>query len=519
MADTSAISIIPSLAPIGTSGDRVIGQRPSHNHNTSSRKLLKKKAAFKSVLTYLFTDNTESRTIQDFLTALRTLKVSNRTSRLAAESEKKLITFFEDAFNARLFAMDDLVKLSTAILKLKSEKEIKHKTRINFTLNLLNKIITQRRVLAQQAYAENKAQIANFRQVYKLTFTDNIFRYAIGFNAGLGSGSVIYGIATALLLNPVVMAVSGGISLIVCGVIATYFLKSYNEEDEDLTTKLNNYEKTIQLHSVEEAALRLDSYDLINQMAGLISEVGTESVKKVKDYMDLLKLHATTGDQDPLALDQFINKKLQRYSSEISTVAQVNNVKDSKPTSIYSRIFHSKHWGPVLNFFGATGTLFGVTKTILAIVGVTALAGTPFGLVAVVAAAAVTLSVAFAIKHWRFNKLSEKRNATIKEFETDKIDGMTINTDKLKKLKAELQMNLQTVKRIVNMDKFTQADKTLALEAIKLTATKPNYRSQPASPTASPSKSGIFSLSQRATQDTDSVSKAARYGSCVLSSL
>jgi hypothetical protein len=504
---STAVPIIPSLQPAGPSGDRVIDTKQTQPSRLPCHKLRKKQEAFKQVITYLLADHREeSSQLPEFISALRTLKISDKDFKTAHHSEEKLKRFFEDALNAKLCAAEDLVKLSTSILKLKTDKGIKNKVHVNFTLDLLNKIITQRRILAQEAYTENKEQIASFRQVYKLTVSDKIFRYAIGFNAGLGSGSVIYGIATTLLLNPLVMAVSGGISLLFCGIIANYFLKSYSEEDEDLTTKLNNFEKIIQLHSMEEAALRLESYDLINQLAGLISKVKVQSVKKFKDYKDLLKLHATTGDQDPLAIDHFINKKLQQYSSEISTVAQVNNIQDSKPTSIYTRIFHSKHWGPILNFFGATGTVFGVAKTILAVVGVTALLGSPISLMAVIAAAAITFSIAFAFKHWRFNKLSEKRKEVIKDFELKKMDGLSINTDKLKKLKEELQTDLANVKRVVGNYKFEQANLKLALDAKKLTATKPHYRSLPCSPTASPSNNGMFCYSQSPKRDLNSES-------------
>jgi hypothetical protein len=484
---STAVPIIPSLQPAGPAGNRVKNAKSNRRALLLAGTQHKKHLAFNYLIQHL--SQTDSAVDAELISNIMDLHVSQKNPQRIKDSEKKLRMLFENTLYAETLSQDELVRISISILKLRDDPTLKNTPGAAFSLDLLNKIITQRRIAHEKAYVENQQQIEAFSQVYKLTITDVIFRYAIGFNAGLGSGSVIYGIATAILLNPVVMAVSGGFSLLACVVIANYFLKSYNEEDEDLTTKLHNFQKTINFHSMEEGILRMECYDLINQMSLLAPEC--KKIKKsVTDYKSLIALHKSGGYQDPLAMDKYINGRLAQFSKENSTVAQVNNLHESKQTSIFTRIFHSRHWGPVLNFFGASGTLFGVTKTILAVAGVTALMGSPMTLMALVAGSAIVFSIGFAYKHWRFNKLSEKRKAAIKDFEIIKMDGLTINTDKLKKLRMELQTNLTHMQREVDHSKFEETNFKLAQQAKKITTTRPDY--QPASPTASPSNGGFF---------------------------
>ena len=167
---------------------------------------------------------------------------------------------------------------------------------------------------------------------------------------------------------------------------------------------------------MREALLRNECYGDIVDNLQLLQEI--KSSQKFPGYSHLYELmHKKNSQNLILLMDGLIEEKLEKLDPEVSTIAEINSIQKVKSTSIYTKIFHSRHWGPVLSFFGATGTLFGVSKALLELIGITMLMGSATSLLLLIATVAIVISGTFATKHWLFNKKSEERKEWLEKFE------------------------------------------------------------------------------------------------------
>ena len=291
---------------------------------------------------------------------------------------------------------------------LSSTVSVSNNTHIDKVINQIYSAVLAKKVLNSNLYQSLLDKIEVFQESYKTTFSEKIFRYLIGINAGFGAGNVVYAIATSFLLILPVMAVSGSMFFLLGAVITLYFVSSYDDVDKNFVIQLNNYEKSIRQLAAIDGKKTYKCNILLNNLQQLAQKASSIEKLSVVDKANFMNLMQSQSDS-LTAFEKYTNNRVNSYPSRVSTIDEVNHVQEGNHDSIYTRVFHSKIWGPVLNFFGASGTIFGVTKTILALVGVTALLGSPIALIGMVAGAAIFISAAFAIKHFLINKKSEKR--------------------------------------------------------------------------------------------------------------
>ena len=483
----------PSLAPINPHSGRLLDAAEYEDPlKDSAEEYALKQAAFGQLLIILnYRQWEEIQTNwKPFLDAVRSLTLKSKTLDEKKYSEKILNKLTKDHSTA-LSGEETLALISFNLYKINSLTDVHANKQLAYEIGLLNKIINKHRMLRRPEYQACKAHLKGFKQRYTLTTSENIFRYAISFNAGLNSGSVIYSIATSILLTIPVIVISGVISLIFCAMIAKYFLSSYTDEDEELATDLHNHDLDINAMAVKEGLARDNCYDLITQMRNLSGRINNAG--KLRSYRprypELLTVTSTDAAQPTLELDKLIDSSLKNYGPETSIIAVINQNHVKKFDSIYSRLFHANHWGPVINFFSAAGTVFSVTKTILFLTGVTALAGSPILLASVVAVAAITFSVLFALKHWSYNKKSSDRKKILNDFHTEYVDQLKIKVDCLDQLTEDLGTELEVMKNQIRDEKLAEVQPDAAHEVNHVIAADLNLRTEM---NGSPARLGLF---------------------------
>jgi len=307
---------------------------------------------------------------------------------------------------------------------------------------LLDKIITQRRMLNTQHYLQARNSLTIFKEKYKSSKWDQMFKYLIGFNAGMNTGSSFYSVMTALFLTVPIIVVSGVFSLVLCLTIAHYFYNSYKDEDNEMIEEVEKDEKMLKTAANTESLLRIKCYKLISQKMALLPQCLSADIKVINDKTKIATLIENFKSETAInQLDEFIDNKLKTYPREAAHNKRFN-MPAPKQNSIYTRVFHSKYWGPILNFFGAAGTSFGVAKTILALVGVTALLGSPLALLGVLTGVTVVIGAAFAIKHLNFTLKSEEKKKYLKKFQTDQIQQLNNKAKQLRKFKNSMTTDL-----------------------------------------------------------------------------
>lgn len=319
-------------------------------------------------------------------------------------------------------------------------------------VEVLNSIITKFRILNSKKYLVSKFLLTEFKKKYKSSTLDEIFKYAIGFNAGLNTGSTFYSVMTAWFLTLPVIIVSGVFSLALCFLIAHYFFNSYKDEDKDILREFRECERAINSNAYKQSLLRVKCYKLIMQKIALLEQCDPNDVAMIKDKKKLSSLKGNLTNNNCIEeFDKFINDKLNVYPHEASFYAN-NKIHNTNPNSIYTRVFHSKYWGPILNFFGAAGTSFGVVKTILSLAGVTTLLGSPLALLGVLTAATVMVGAVFAFKHLNFTLKTAEKKAYLKKITTEQINPLKAKLTQLRKFKLGLATDITYMQNIIQQN-------------------------------------------------------------------
>jgi hypothetical protein len=264
---------------------------------------------------------------------------------------------------------------------------------------------------------------------------------------------MVFGVATTIMLSIPVVAVAGVISLVSCVAIMNYFANSFKDEDENLVNEFENYEKIVEELAVEEAKITINCYNSLLKIKNLFKEIQNGCADKFSFSKEtsLLKDFSMIDRRLSLFdLDNLINKSLDNYSARITSVALSKDIRKARHNSIYTKIFHSKHWGPVLSFMGATGTIFGITNSVLVVSGVTALAGSAILLPAVVAIVAISVSFMFAVKHWLFNSKAEQQEKDRNNLRKIELDGLKTRHDKLNLFAENLQATCSKMETVIS---------------------------------------------------------------------
>jgi hypothetical protein len=405
------------------------------------------------------------------------IDISQHPRRLQ-DSENQLETLVKKYHEHAPDADAALAVISNNLFLLGGTALVKSDHKLLHDIALLEKIITKRRILRSPEYLQAQDYLDNFNRKYKSSTWEQILKYAIGFNAGLNTGSSFYTVMTSLFLIVPVIIVSGVFSLVLCLMIAHYFYNSYKDEDAELLNELARDEKLLTSLAYTESLLRLKCYKLISQKMALLQQSEPVDVSMIRDKLRLLKLiRHFKHDAALLSLDKFIDKKLTSYPKEMSRHNYRMTLTAPRQNSIYTRVFHSKYWGPALNFFGAAGTSFGVAKTILALLGVTALLGSPLALLGVLTGATVILGAIFAIKHLNFTLKTEEKKQYLKKFQSDNIKQLKIKSEQLRKFKNVLTTDLIYMNNKVNQVQDTQNVPALTTELIPIPAVMPQLTS------------------------------------------
>ena len=430
MDSGSAAPLLPAIAPAPQSFGRFNDTDISHKVQETPE-LAQYTETFNNLIGYLNTPKFNIHNIALIKEQIQKLMGLKSNQELSTE----LFEIVTDQMSASKITQDELQNITENLFLLNFQEEIQEDLTTHDATKILLVLFLQYKIYYSSKYSDPHNNLVGFKQHYQLTLSENIFRHAIGLNAGLGSGSTIYGIATGILLTVPVMAVSGLASIIVCSVIMNYFLSAYSDEDKDLTYELTNQENRIRLFANTEAEERLKCYKKLLKLRKLYRQ----GIKDENFDVDKLKLSPVMQDfflsDYPLntcVLDEVIDNTLENLPKEKSTTEEVKKITLTPKNSIYLRLFHSKYWGPVLSFFGAVGTLFGVTRTILTVAGVVALAGSAPLLPLVIASSAIFCSALFALKHWQFNCKSESRKKGFDTFRSNHIDALQIRAEKLK---------------------------------------------------------------------------------------
>jgi hypothetical protein len=485
----------PSLIPINPSAGRLLNaEEYADLLNENEETHILKQTAYSQMIAVL--SSPEWVDIQTnwktFIDAVHALNLQKKSLNDKKYSERILNQLTKDYIQNFIDNEERLATISFNLYKINALADVHVDKQLAFEIGLINKIINKHRMLRRPEYQACKQHLKGYKQKYTLTTSENIFRYAISFNAGLNSGSVIYSIATSIALTIPVIVISGVVSLIFCAMIAKYFLNSYTDEDEDLATELYNHDLDINMLAVKEGLARDSCYDLVTQMRNLSGRIKTEASLHPYQprFPEFLITKAIADASHPtLELDKLVDITLANYSPETSIIAVINQNHVKKYDSIYSRLFHANHWGPVLNFFSAAGTVFSVTKTILFLTGVTVLAGSPMLLAGVVALAAITFSVIFALKHWSYNQKSSDRKTILNKFRTEHVDKLKIQVDCLEQLKEDLSTELEVIKNHIRQEKLAEVFPDAAKEVSHVIAHELNLRTNM---NGSPSRVGLF---------------------------
>jgi hypothetical protein len=484
----------PSLTTINPSAGRLLSDDEySDSLNESPEDLLKKQTDYNQMVSVLNFHAWEDVQInwKIFIEAVQNLNLQRKSLKEKEYSEKILNKLTKDYIQT--FANDEekLALISFNLYKINALAEVHANKQLAFEIGLINKIINKHRILQRPEYQICKQNLKSYKQKYLLTPSENILRRIISFNAGLNSASVIYNIATSLLFTLPIIICSGVVSIVFCALIATYFLNSYTNEDADLATELYNHDLVINMLAVKEGLARDNCYDLITQMRNLGGRINeNDSIHSYKPRFPEFIANDTAGENQPTSqLDKLVDVSLANYSPDTSIIAVINENHVTRYDSIYARFFHANHWGPVLNFFSATGTVFSVAKTIMFLAGVTVLAGSPLLLIGVLAAAAITFSFILALKHWSYNKKSSERKKILDNFRMEHVERLKIKVDCLDQLKEDLSAELEVMKNHIGQQKLAEVQPESAKEIRQVIAEDLNLSKNM---NGSPAKSGLF---------------------------
>lgn len=309
-------------------------------------------------------------------------------------------------------------------------------------------------ILQRPEYEAAAQALREIEDNSKLHPLDNFFRYIFSFNAGIGTGSLLYYWATAISATIPVMAISGGCSLLLCIFIANYFLNSYSVEDEGLMNKIKKYTQKVNFLAQDEFKLTQLCHIKIIKLIK-IKESYPEIDFINHEVQPLHSLHEdiaalTTADYtEKKLLMTYLDKWLSYYQNDISLIKKVKKINLARQDSIYTKVFHGGIWGPILSFFGASGTFFGVTSTILKLVGITVLAGSGMWLSLTILSGAILLGSLLALKHFFYDKKSKKRENQLADFKQNHLDELTIRVDKIKHLYKDLAREIERYKGCV----------------------------------------------------------------------
>ena len=425
-----------------------------------------------------------------FLLTQKTLRKNQRKLSLKAIIEKLLETEISDLPNQKNYLIDqfaslerlnnpgknieillsefkfsesDLHELSLKLYHLNTLSNSSVSLKFTDYVNLLMRNILKKKILAGQNYAPMLDRLQSFKIMNQLTLTEKICRYFICLNAALSSGTVFYEMATSLLLSVSVITFAGFISLAVCGYLANYFINMCNEEDDKLISELEGYKETIDFLAGRESVIRLRCYNLILQIIKLHKEFEPEIRNEISDPAIVSLINNLNEKNSLTAMDEYINSRLITHPLEVSTVAEINSIHFKTFKSIYSHAFQS-NWGPVISFLGGAGTLFFIAKTILAVAGLVAIAGSSIGLLAIPAGASILISSVFAIQHRGMNMHLDKCKNEINDFKNNDLDEFKIRTDQLKRTRMELLIDFINVQQLIRKNYLEQFDIKLAQE-------------------------------------------------------
>jgi hypothetical protein len=374
-------------------------------------------------------------------------------------------------------------------------------------VELLNKALTQLRFIRHRVYQNTNARIDDFKRQYKLKWSDRLFRNLFAFNIGLGTGSTIFGITLSILLNPITLGVSGGLSIILTIFVAILFLRSNKAEDQKLATSVEQDEVNIRKLAIDEANLRMECYEHIVKIRNLLINDHTNHDKDnpqsypLEDsrFIEMLINNKESSEKKNILkeIDHYIEATLANYTSDMSVLGRLK--KNSLPPKPEVELIPSKHRDPVLSFFGVGGTVFGLTKATLVLCGIVAIGGSTAGLGLVIAGAAIAIGLCMSVLHWKFNQRSAKRKELLNHYRQSEIDKIKIRSELLTILKNDLRFMHSATKDAIKSREIHQ----LAPELARRVSQEINSAEQdfsatlinsPSSNSTLSAKGGLFSL-------------------------
>lgn len=452
---STGAGLLPSLDAINPAAGRFIKDQDIAQLLASDSDLENGQRSFASVISILgFSDWDGVKTNWPiFFDAVRALHLKIETYEQRRQAEKFLNKLINDYVSFFSLCPEKLAIITLNLYKINLHHQVHADRQLAFSIALLNKTINKHRMLQRPDYQLCIAQLQAYKQKYTLTRSENIFRWAISINSGVNYGMVFYGIATGIALTLPVMIVSGLATIIAWGVIGKYFLNAYTNEDEDMATDILNHDLAVNMLAVKEGLARDACYDLIYEMRRIYknSYLTTETYKP--NFPELIQSDTQDTTSSPiLKLDRLIDAALQKYPPDTSLIAMLNKNQLQKYESTYAKFFHASHWGPLLNLLSAAGTIFSVAKTILFIVGVTALAGSTLLLGGLVAGVALGLSILFAYKHFTYNRKSAARKKEFKALSREHLETLKIKVDQVDQLRDDLVAELSLLKSHIQED-------------------------------------------------------------------
>jgi hypothetical protein len=446
--------------------------------------------------------------ISDIVAYLRNLNFSQKSNK--DKPNKEFIFLLNKYLKHKNLVEKDLRQISINLLRLEHFEFLKTRPQLRNKIQNLNALIIKKRILFAPEFTSQLKGINIFPRKYHLSVGDKLYRYAIAINAGVGSSGVVIGFVTSFTLAIPVVGAFVGFSVILGGLITKHFLQSFREEDRFFSEEVLNHKRNLSLLAGKEANLRLKCYSRINQILNLLEEFKDCDFTKLKDKNTLESLRAAAKQNNPIKeLDDYIDNRLKTISKYLATSKETKDFRVPKRSTIYTRVFHSKHWGPLLNFLGSTGTIFGVTKMVLGLVGVTALLGSPLLLGALVGGVAIGFSFGVALKHWSFNRKSDTRKKEMDLLSDNKFENLEIKCDKLKFLKQKLKTTLAKMEESIAMRAAKIANPNLA-NAVKMTIE--NALSETQDFNSQPSKAGLFAIRHEVLASPHSISLISHSG-------
>jgi hypothetical protein len=380
-----------------------------------------------------------------------------KTINLASFSEQALENFVIEL----KFSADDLHRLLLKLYYFMSCLDDASYAEFSNNLHSLTRATLKQKILSSNDYSNILFQLDTLKKNNELSLSEQICRYFICFNAAISSGTIIYEMATTLLLSAPLVIASGAISLILCGLLANYFINLCKEEDDKLKFELEVYEKTINYIAGRESIIRLRCYSLISQIISLHKEFEKIIDEKISDPIILSLIRNWNESRPLITMDEYINSRLKEHPVEASTVAEINNFNLKKFNSIYLNTFQS-NWGPALSFLGATGTLFFISKTILALPGIVAMVGSSIGFLGLLAGTAIIFSLVFAYQHRKMNLHLDTLKQDVNSFKINEVDKFKIRCDLLKRTRIELLIDFINVQQLIRKNYIEAADPELS---------------------------------------------------------